>query len=704
MPTKILLPFTKLISRLNYAQKFILISFLFCIPIIMLFVIWFNTHQEKIDITYQEQKGITSINSIIPLFLKVQEHRALYSRYTNGLTSVKSDIETTEKEINTQIQTINQVVAKNEFADSSKQWQTIQTDWKALQTEQFSLSNADSFDRHTAIVDKMNNFILITADDSGMSLDTEIDSYYLMDIFVNRLTQIMEKNAQLRGEGLNILQNKKITETELIDILLEKGQMQALRDGIADSLDTAYKNNSQLESILGAQGKTTLATLDQFLITVNNDLVTDKTFSTTVNAFYDDATNTIDVTHTFTNSISNELNELLQQRIQRLHESRNIVIGITILALLLVTLFYLAFYRSVREAVQRLRDGATAMAAGDLSQNIHLTTQDELRQVGDAFNQTIQALNLLLRRNQDIAAQSSAASVQLKDVSNESTQAMQQIAEAIQSVSSGTDAQKKATEETANAMNEMSVGIARIAESASEVAESSIQATGRAQFGDQQLISAVNQMESIRYSVHQSGDTVKVLAEHSKEIGQIVTTIMNIAAQTQLLSLNANIEAARAGEHGRGFAVVAGEVGKLAEQTKSSVSLISRLVEDIEQLVQKAVHSMEQTHHETESGIQAIQQAHHTLNEILSATQLVSAQIQEVSATSEEISAGMEEVTASIVEVSEVSVRTSDEAETMAAATEQQLASMEEINASAESLSAMSRQLEDDLSKFKLRD
>lgn len=120
MTTKILLPFTKLISRLNYAQKFILISFLFCIPIVMLFVIWFNTHQEKIDITYQEQKGITSINSIIPLFLKVQEHRALYSRYTNGSTNVKSDIETTEKEIDTQIQTINQVVAQNGFADSSK--------------------------------------------------------------------------------------------------------------------------------------------------------------------------------------------------------------------------------------------------------------------------------------------------------------------------------------------------------------------------------------------------------------------------------------------------------------------------------------------------------------------------------------------------------------------------------------------------------
>lgn len=704
MTTKILLPFTAVISRLKYAQKFILISLLFCIPIILLFSIWFSTHEEKIETTYSEQKGITSIDSIIPFFLSVQEHRSLYSSYANGITDVKPDIVTTETDITKEIQNIDQVVAQNEFTASSAQWAKVKTDWASLQSEQFSLSNSDSFDRHTAIIKEVINFILITADDSGMSLDTEIDSYYLMDVFVNQLTQTMEQNAQLRAEGLSILENKKSTEAELVNILVEKGQMQALRNGIADSLDTAYNHNSELEGILGTQGTATLTALDQFMTTVNDDLIVDRTFSTEAPTFHDEATQTMDTTHTFMNSISTELDELLQQRLSSLKESRNLIVGVTVLALLLVALFYLAFYLSVREAVQKLRNGAIAMAAGDLSQDIHLTTRDELRQVGDAFNQTIHELNQLLRRNQDIAAQSSSASVQLKNVSSESTQAMEQIAEAIQGVSSGTENQKKATEETANAMSEMSVGIARIAESASEVAESSIQATQRAQFGDQQLVSAVNQMESIRHSVNQSGDTVKVLAEHSNEIGQIVTTIMNIAAQTQLLSLNANIEAARAGEHGRGFAVVAGEVGKLAEQTKSSVGLISHLVEDIEQLVQKAVHSMEQTHTETESGIQAIQQAHHTLNEILAATQLVSAQIQEVSATSEEISAGMEEVTASIVEVSEVSVRTSDEAETMAAATEQQLASMEEINASAESLSAMSRQLEDDLSKFKLRD
>ncbi|MDR4926508.1 methyl-accepting chemotaxis protein [Peribacillus simplex] len=91
---------------------------------------------------------------------------------------------------------------------------------------------------------------------------------------------------------------------------------------------------------------------------------------------------------------------------------------------------------------------------------------------------------------------------------------------------------------------------------------------------EKRLVKTQEQMTIISKDMEQLSNT-------SKEIERIVTIITSIAEQTNLLALNAAIEAARAGENGKGFAVVAGEVRKLSENTKVSVSEVVKLVNGI---------------------------------------------------------------------------------------------------------------------------
>ena len=96
------------------------------------------------------------------------------------------------------------------------------------------------------------------------------------------------------------------------------------------------------------------------------------------------------------------------------------------------------------------------------------------------------------------------------------------------------------------------------------------------------IYSSITEIENINENIHDVGVEKSGSWEiRSKEIGQIVGVITQIADQTNLLALNAAIEAARAGEHGRGFAVVAEEVRKLAEQSKESSNQIKKLVNTI---------------------------------------------------------------------------------------------------------------------------
>ena len=89
-------------------------------------------------------------------------------------------------------------------------------------------------------------------------------------------------------------------------------------------------------------------------------------------------------------------------------------------------------------------------------------------------------------------------------------------------------------------------------------------------------------------------DSIVRLSEQSIAIGEIISSVGDLASQSNLLAVNASIEAAKAGEHGKGFAVVAQEVRSLAEQSKESTEQIRRILNDIQKAISSAVMATEQ--------------------------------------------------------------------------------------------------------------
>ena len=103
----------------------------------------------------------------------------------------------------------------------------------------------------------------------------------------------------------------------------------------------------------------------------------------------------------------------------------------------------------------------------------------------------------------------------------------------------------------------------------------------KAKEGNLMIEDIVSEIKTVASSIEELQKTMKTLDESSKEIGDVISLISDIADQTNLLSLNAAIEAARAGEQGRGFAVVADEVKKLAERTSKSTSDTKQIIEKL---------------------------------------------------------------------------------------------------------------------------
>jgi methyl-accepting chemotaxis protein len=191
--------------------------------------------------------------------------------------------------------------------------------------------------------------------------------------------------------------------------------------------------------------------------------------------------------------------------------------------------------------------------------------------------------------------------------------------------------QSDAASSMAAAVEEMTVGIESIARNAGEADMLAKHSGDLSRQGGEIVASVVAEISAIADSVATSARTIEELGERSGQISAIVGVIGDIAAQTNLLALNAAIEAARAGEQGRGFAVVADEVRKLAERTANSTKEISEMVQAIQHGTRGAVEGMEQGVERVNEGVLRAQRAGEAMGSIREAADQVLSTVAEIS-------------------------------------------------------------------------
>ena len=381
---------------------------------------------------------------------------------------------------------------------------------------------------------------------------------------------------------------------------------------------------------------------------------------------------------------------------------RNQSILIGVVALLLAAVFIYLIAARTTNPIIRLAEAANQMAEGDLTQTVAVSSNDEIGQLGTAFNAMGSNLKNLIAQVQKNAEQVAASSEELTASSQQSVQVANHVAESISEVAAGANEQVTAATETSAVVEQMSAGIQQVAANANQVAAQSAQAAGKAQDGGQAIEKAVSQMKQIEQTVNTSAQVVAKLGERSKEIGQIVDAISGIAGQTNLLALNAAIEAARAGEQGRGFAVVAEEVRKLAEQSQEAAKQIATLIGEIQGDTDKAVMAMNDGTREVKTGADVVNAAGAAFQEITELSVQVSGQVKEISAGIQQMATGSQQIVGSVRKIDDLGKSSAEQAQSVSAATEEQLASMEEIASSSQSLAQLAQDLQAAVARFRV--
>ncbi len=362
--------------------------------------------------------------------------------------------------------------------------------------------------------------------------------------------------------------------------------------------------------------------------------------------------------------------------------------------------------RDANENIKSVVDAVIQVAGdarnGDLTARANVAATGDYKKLVDGVNDLLDVVVLPLKEVKLNAMKLAATSQQMSASTEQMTSASTQISDTVGEISSGAQTQAAKSQEVARAMNDMTQTVQEVAANAQKTAERTTTTNKELREVGKNAEEVLDKMDSIKMAVDGSADVIQALDEKSKQIGEIVSLITNIADQTNLLALNAAIEAARAGEHGRGFAVVADEVRKLAEDSGNAAKQIANLINEIQGGTADAVSSMQVGTDEVESGVLSVSGVVTAIQGIVESSAELTTMAQEIAAAAEEQSASIEEVTASVEEVSSISEQSAAGSQEASAAVEEQTSSTHELATSAQELSAMATGLQDAVSRFKM--
>jgi len=322
-----------------------------------------------------------------------------------------------------------------------------------------------------------------------------------------------------------------------------------------------------------------------------------------------------------------------------------ISMGISLLvAVLAAGLCGLLLMRAIMAPMNRIVKILEIMRTGDLSGRLNLERKDEFGAVETGFNDMMTELTSLVSQAQRSSVQVTTSVTEIAATSK------QQQATATETAATTTEIGATSREIAATSRD--------LVRTMTEVSTAADQASVLAGSGQQGLARMEDTMHSVMGAADLVNAKLAILNEKAGNINQVVVTIVKVADQTNLLSLNAAIEAEKAGEYGRGFAVVATEVRRLADQTAVATYDIEQMVREIQSAVSAGVMGMDKFSEEVRRGMSEVQQVGEQLSQIIHQVQALAPRVLMVNEGMQAQATGAEQINHALVQLGDASSQT----------------------------------------------
>ena len=634
----VMAPGVRLFRVIGFPAKAAWVSLAFMFPILVLGLSLWHTATTNVEFSAKELQGTQYARNVIAMLDAAQSRRRAATAAASDLPPLADKVETAAKAVAEAEGRLGQAF---ETEAAFKRLTEIQ---QQLAVKPIGDSPEATFAAHTAYISVILDLIGSVADGSNLTLDPDLDSFYLMDVGLSKQTLLLEQLGQLRGMGNAILVAGTMSLTQRDTLLKALAFAESYQSGMEQSLARAIKADDTLQGSLTPNE--TVEANRAFLLLIKSRLLVDNPSGGAAD-FLAQANRTLELDYALNARVLDALDRAIEKRVRGLRDTLVNQFIVAIAGILLGVYLLIAFYKVTQGGISEVARHLTEIAAGNLTERPRPCGRDEVARLMTLVAETIDSLSRVVHGVRESAGEVEVASKEIATASMDLSQRTEETASHLQRTSAAMEEMTGTVSQTADTAS----GASRIVDTNAEVAS----------HGGHIVSQVVTTMDGIRDS--------------SGKIAEIIGVIDSIAFQTNILALNAAVEAARAGEQGRGFAVVASEVRALSQRTAGAAR-------EVKALIQTSVESVH-------SGSAVVAQAGTTMSDIVGNAVRIKSLMNEISNAASEQAAGLNEVSRSVLQLETT--------------TQQNAALVEETAAAAETLRENSARLAAEVAYFRLR-
>jgi len=374
----------------------------------------------------------------------------------------------------------------------------------------------------------------------------------------------------------------------------------------------------------------------------------------------------------------------------------------TALALAAGVIFGTIFSRSLVRRLNNLSNVAKEISHGDLSKEIPLLSQDEVRDLEEIFALMVGHLRGMLSDMKNASLQVQETNASLTELTKKVLANSQKIDQSTTAIAKGSEQQTLIVQKTSlrvdDGLKQMDEMVRQSTDTVSKINE----ARDKTETGEVNARKALKHLEEVLKQMVEYTQPIYRLSNKVEKI-QLVTKIMDeIAQKTDLLSLNASIEATRAGEMGKGFALVADEIRSMAENSKQSSQEMETIVEEILKDNKAVLEALPQSQAGINRGREIIRGIVDTFGEMLSGVKDIFLQVQAMEEVMEKQVRQMRGLLSYFQELSRLAQENFVSTQKTTVATKSQEKDMKEIVNAMKSLNALSEKMMETQQRFRL--